>query len=237
MADKRKKCKVCKHKKVALIDKKLRNGDSVNSIHKLFGVSRNTLSYHRDNCLTTLLMEDKEVQDSLLSDKLINQVNDQIALVQKMILACDDYLSDPEDPDKYYLGPRGDEVDIVYNEIDEETGRLLPSQRKATLQELLQSVESGSYVVRGITHKHADPRDLLLKAIAKLETTAKFIYEGSQKLIEWEYKKQAMDKVSKEGGTISFEKQVETITERVTIAMRESNTEELSKLAELPELK
>ena len=237
MSNKKKKCKVCTHAKSSIIDKKLRNGDSVNSIHLLFGLSRNVLSKHRDNCLTALLMEDSKVKDAMVGDSLIKSVQEQIALVQKLIIACDEYLTDPDDPDKYFLGARGDEVDISYQEVDEENGRLLPGKQKASLQELIQKVESnGMYIVRGINIKHSDPRELLLKAITKLEGTAKFIFEGSQKLIEWEHKKRALDKVTTDGGTISFEKQIETITEKVTFAMKESNTEELSRLADLPEL-
>lgn len=234
--DKRRKCKVCNHKKVALIDKKIRNGDSINSIHKIFSVSRDTLALHRDNCMSALLQEDKAIQESLVSDSLIHQVQAQIALVQKLILACDDYLTDPDDDSKYYLGPHGHEIDVTYQEVNKKTGGLLPSRQKATLQELIQAVEGDSYVIRGITSKHADPRDLLLKAITKLEGTAKFIFEGTQKLIEWEHKKKALDKLAETGGTISIEKEIQTITEKVVVAFGKSNTVELSDLAGLPKL-
>ncbi len=92
------------------------------------------------------------------------------------------------------------------------------------------------YVIHNITHKHADPRELLLKAIAKLEGIVKMILDTTMAEIENKHKRVALDKVQSEGGIISFEKQINQITERVTVAMKSSNTEELSKKAGLLEL-
>jgi len=62
------------------------------------------------------------------------------------------------------------------------------------------------------------------------------ILETTQAELENKYKKEALSKAAKDGGVISIEKQISQITERVTIAMKGSNSEELCKLAELPEL-
>jgi hypothetical protein len=219
-----------------MINAKIRNGDSINGLYKLTGLSRNVLTKHKNECMSKIIATDSKSRDALVGDTLLKQVRDQIELVQKLVIACDEWLTDPDDPEKYFLGPRGQEIDITYSEIDPDTGRILPSQRKATLQEMIQAVESKGYVIRGITNKHSDPRELLLKAIGKLEGTAKFIYESSQKLIEWEHKKKALDKLETEGGSISFEKQVEMITEKVTIAYNKGQSQELSELAGLPDL-
>lgn len=237
MADKRYKCKVCEHKKAGQITTKIRNGDSINSLHKLYGLSRSALNRHKSECMVQLLAEDKATHESLIGDSLINQVKGQLDLVQKMIVACDEYLTDPDDPSKYFIGARGDEIDVVYRTYDKEEKKLSNMQKKSTLQNILDAInDDGNFVVMNITVKHTDPRDLLLKAITKLEATAKMIFESSQKLIEWEHKKKAIEKVANEGGTISFEKEVNLITERVIVAMAGSNSEELSRLAGLPEL-
>ncbi len=237
MAGVRGRCKVCDHKKVALINSKLRSEDTIASIEKLFNISRKTITRHRDKCLASLLSEDKETKEAIVGDVLLKQVNSQIELVSKMIQACDEWLTDPDDPSKYFIGARGDEIDVSFQKVDVDSGRLLPGKEKATLQELIQAIKApGVYHLLNITNKHADPRDLLLKAITKLEHTVKMINDSTIKLIEWEHKKNALDKLSKEGGVISVEHQVSQITQRVTVALQGSNPIELSKLAELPEL-
>jgi hypothetical protein len=231
----RENCKVCRHPKRAQIDAKIANGDSISSLSKLYGISRTTLSKHRDECLVSLLAEDKETKDAIIGDSLINKVEKQIDLVQKMITACDEWLTDPDDPNKYYLGPRGDEVDVVYYEIDPETNRVGKQPRKSTLQEMMEAVEGAGYIIKGVSFNHADPRDLLLKAITKLEGTVKMIHSASQNLIEWQYKKEAMEKLSNAGDTnITFEKQIGMIAERITIATAKNDTSALMAKAGMP---
>jgi DNA integrity scanning protein DisA with diadenylate cyclase activity len=111
---------------------------------------------------------------------------------------------------------------------------LLPGKEKANIQELLQEIESESgYVIKGYMNKQADPRELLLKALSKLEGSAKMIQEASRKMIEWEYQKKAMDEVADKGGTMTIEQQIDRITQKVTIAIKESDTENLSRRAGL----
>lgn len=215
----RKTCKVCDHKKVAQINEKIRNGDSISSISKLYAISRDTITRHRDECMAKLLAEDKEAKEAIVGDSLIKQVREQIDYLHKIIVACDEWLTDPEDESKYYLGPRGEEVEIVYQQVDPDSGRITPSQRKATLQEILQAVESHGYIVRGVKFSHSDPRELLIKGIGKLEGTVKMIHETSQRLIEWEHKKKALAKLDADGtGDITFEEQVNNITRRIIVS-------------------
>lgn len=234
----RRTCKVCSHKKSAQIDIKIRNGSSLSSIGKQYGLSRTTIRNHRDECMVKILVEDEAMKDAIVGDVLIKQVNAQIELVHKLIKACDEWLTDPEDPDKYYLGPRGTEIDITYQEVDKDTGRILPIQRKATLQEIMQAIESEGYIVKGVKFNHADPRELLLKSIGKLEGTVKMINESSQRLIEWEYQKKALAKLDEAGvGSITFEEQISNITQRVIIARKPNDTEDLMTIAAMPKIK
>ena len=238
MKQRKRPCKVCEHKKSGEITMKIRNGDSMNSLYKLYGISRGALNRHKNECMVQLLAQDKEAKEALTSDTLIKMVTDQIEFVQKMITACDKYLTDPDNPDEYFLGPQAHEIEVVYNLIDLEKGTILPQKEKADLQSLMVDVEcKGALSIKGFTSKQADPRDLLLKAIGKLEGTAKMIQDSTQKMIQWEYQKKAMEKASNEGGSISFEKQVQSITEKVTVAMGKSNSDELLKLAGLTETK
>ncbi len=230
------KCKICDSKKVSYINNKIVNGDSISSISRLYGFARDTIKKHKNVCISRLLQEVNE-EKQLVGDSLVKQVEADIFMIHKMVRACDEWLTDPEDPTKYFLGPRGDEIEVVYQERDDETARLLPAKQKASLQELINTVEKGGgYVVRGINNRAADPRELLLKSITKLEGIVKMILETTQNEIENKHKRAAIDKAASEGSMISFEKQISQITERVTIAMKNSNSAELCKMAGLPEL-
>jgi hypothetical protein len=237
MAKVRRKCKVCDHKQVAEINRRLRDGDSLNSISLRYNISRRTLTSHKSECLSKLLAQDETAKKVIVGDSIIKTIEEQITKVMKMIDACDDYLTDPDDPEKYFLGPQGHEIEVVYNLIDKETGKILPQKEKANIQDLLQEIEEkAGYVIKGYASKQTDPRELLLKALSKLEGTAKMIQESSKKLIEWEYQKKAMDEASSKGGSITVEEQVSNITRKVIIAIQGSDTENLSKKAGLPEL-
>jgi len=211
------------------------NGDSITSIVRLSGITRNTLLRHKSECMGGMLQRVNE-EKGLVGDSLIKQVEADITLVHKLVQACDAWLTDPDDPNKYFLGPRGEEIDITYQETDPETGRLEKIMKKASLQEMIHAVEAGGFIIRNITTKQADPRELLLKSIGKLEGIVKMILETTQAELENKFKREALSKAAKEGGTISIEKQISQITERVTIAMKSSNSEELCRMAELPEI-
>jgi len=236
MVIKKVKCKICDSKKVAQINQKIVNGDSIASISKLYGFARDTIKRHKNLCISALLKQANDEKE-LVGDSLVKQVEADIFMIHKLVRACDQWLTDPDDPSKYFLGPRGNEIEITYMGKDKETGRQEKIPRKATLQEMIDVIEDEKiYVIHNITHKYADPRELLLKAIAKLEGIVKMILDTTMAEIENKHKREAIEKVEAEGGVISFEKQINQITERVTIAMKKSNTAELSKKAGLPEL-
>ena len=118
------------------MNKQLLNGDSLNGIARQYGMSRDVIRRHKNECLSGLLQQ-ANAEKQLVGDSLVRQVEADIGMIHKLVRACDEWLTDPDDPTKYFLGPRGEEIDIVYQETDEKTGRLLPTMRKATLQEML----------------------------------------------------------------------------------------------------
>ena len=61
--------------------------------------------------------------------------------VNKLFAACDDWLTDPEDPERYDLGPRAEELLVHCWRTGEDGERV---RAKAPLSELLRRVEGGS---------------------------------------------------------------------------------------------
>jgi hypothetical protein len=80
--------------------------------------------------------------------------------------ACDEWLRDPDDPERYDIGPRASEIWVHYTD---ETGER-PVRKKARLQQLLSEV-GGCGVIDRSEHKHADPRELILKTAAEVRAT------------------------------------------------------------------
>lgn len=79
--------------------------------------------------------------------------------VQKLFDACDRWLADPEDPARYEIGPRAEDVQVTYWE-KEPDGRQV--KRKDRLSTLLCRVSLGrNFII--IEMKQADPRELVLK--------------------------------------------------------------------------
>lgn len=230
-------CKICEHKKLADINKMILDDATNISIVKLFGLNNRTLKKHKENCLLKAVEGNEKAKELFLSNILLRNVEDKLELLDKIIYGCSDYLTDPDNPDKFFMGARSTEIDVVYQEVSEKTGRLNQTQKKAKLQALLNVVEStDQFIVNNTSVKHSDPRDLLIKGVSELKQVTKMLIETTQAVIENEHKKRALDKVASDGGSISFEKQMQTITERLTIAYKKSDTEVLSDLAGLPEL-
>jgi hypothetical protein len=96
----------------------------------------------------------------------MGQLEQALQRVNLLFDACDRWLRDAEDPSRYDVGPRAEEVSVVYVEAGYD-GR--PVRRKAPLSELLARVEGLDLTVRLVEVKHSDPRDLLLKTAGRLQ--------------------------------------------------------------------
>jgi len=95
----------------------------------------------------------------------------------RMLSAADAWLEDPNAPGHYNLNPRTHEVDVVWErEIPIGEDRYRIERKTEKLSNLLRDVEEGLgiTVVRGET-KTADPRRLLLEAVATLKPVVELI--------------------------------------------------------------
>ncbi len=237
MAEVKKGCKICRSNNVAQINRRIHRKDSIASIAKIWGFSRATVKKHKEVCLLPDISEKQEIIKTLTSSDRVQAYDDRFHKTEKMIDALDLWMRDPDNPDKYSIDDRANEIDVVYQEYDKENMRMRPGKQKATLQDLICKVEAGGEMyVRELTSRRTDPRKLLLDALKEEREMIKLVVEMVQRVKEYDFKNRALSKADTEGGTITFEKQIDTITERVIVAMKESNTEELSEIAGLPEL-
>jgi hypothetical protein len=95
--------------------------------------------------------------------------------------ACDTWLRDANDPTKYDIGPRGDEVKVTYWEPGDDGE---DHKAKASLQSLLRRVEDGGFLtVKHDTHTE-DPRNLILKTASEVRQTVGLAVQLAQMLAD-----------------------------------------------------
>lgn len=157
-------CIVCQHKKVIEINKAFISGKySMRSIAVHFKVNYHAALRHFHNHVPEMLAELAEKRNLDNAQKVMDRLIERTAEVEKLLVACDEYLKDPEDPEKYTLIPRAEEVQVVYIDRDYDGNQI---RCKAKLSQLLESL--GNKVVSW-QYRHADPRRLILEAARTLE--------------------------------------------------------------------
>jgi len=175
-------CTVCAHAARAAIDAALVSGATPYELHSTYtDLSREALQRHKADHLPEKLLKAQEIREIADADRLKDELEHIYARINKLFGACDEWLTDADDPTRYDLGPRAHELKVTYEEPQSD-GRAL--RRKATLAELLATVEDTGDTRRGVVMvetKSADPRDLILKTAGRLqgqlELVAKLIGE------------------------------------------------------------
>lgn len=113
---------------------------------------------------------------SLESVGALEELQRSLKRVNLLMDACDAWLRDANNGEKYDIGARAGEIMVTYWEPDPddelnlsgESGRL--RKRKQSLEDLLRLV-GGSYMVLCAEPKHADPRELILKTAQEVRRT------------------------------------------------------------------
>ncbi len=94
---------------------------------------------------------------------LLARIEDTIVYVQKMYEACDEWLTDPNDPSSYTLDSRAEEIKVIYEETyTDNNGDEHTKRRTEDLQKLLDQVLSEDDKLILVETKKADPRKLVL---------------------------------------------------------------------------
>jgi hypothetical protein len=178
------RCSVCDHPDRERINSALVAGDKLRNIAQRFATSEFALCRHKRDHLPDTLTKAQGVKEAAQAAALVEQRRDQEAQevshaddlmvelqrcmrrVNLLFDACHEWLQDPDDPERYTLEPRDNEVNVVVRTTDAE-GKPRTVRRK--LRELLAEVETGRYTVERAEYKHADPRELVLKTAERLQ--------------------------------------------------------------------
>jgi hypothetical protein len=176
-------CTVCTHHERDAIDAALVAGESYRSIAQRFAASVHAIGRHRADHIPELLARAqaaREAHGTALGAQVAQQeaakdahALDVMGQVERLFArmgllsdACHDWLLDPDDPTRYFLGPRTEDVMVTYMGRDWE-GK--PVRKKAPLSQLLAKLEDAGVVVDRHETKYADPRELAIKVAAQLK--------------------------------------------------------------------
>lgn len=114
---------------------------------------------------------------------------------EKLIDACDEWLRKPHSK-KYSLGPRADEIDVIYEElVKADNGKFTWKKNSSSLQTLLDDVfrfqtgmdeesESKKRKIDKVNYKHADPRMMIVAALAEARKQSELIAKVTGELKE-----------------------------------------------------
>ncbi len=185
-------CSICRHAKRADIDLAIVRGTSLRDIAAQFGVSHNAVGRHKTKCVAEQIERAEKIvrarQPAPVSKEAeraavrIVEARDAQALdvmtelrrifdrMNKMLAACDAWLTDVDDPDRYDIGPRAHELSVTYEDVIDGDDGPITLRRKAKLSDLLAEVKGERpRTFTMVETKSADPRDLIVKVSAQLK--------------------------------------------------------------------
>jgi len=180
-------CSICIHQQREAIERALVADEPQRGMAQRFGVSRQALGRHVTEHMPAVLATAQHAQQERAAAHAV-AVGEQIATqeargqehaldvmtelgrcftrVNMLFDACHEWLLDPDQPTKYYLGPRADDVKVIYWGRDS-SGQAV--QKKASLAEMLATIEGKGVRIERWETKYADPRELALKVAAQLK--------------------------------------------------------------------
>jgi transposase len=142
------------------------------ALAKKYGVSHGSINrYVRLRLIPDIAAAARKRSDHAGS-AILGRIEDVVERIQKLYDACDAYLRDPENPEKYNLFPRAWEMDIVYRMLSP-TGKWV--YKKADLQALLNELHGTGREPVGVLVKSNDPRKTIIEASRELRGNLELI--------------------------------------------------------------
>jgi len=158
-------CKVCTHPRRAeflqqLCDQAATGKLAIQPLAKKFGVSRTALTNHIKTCIPATVASAARagaVEQGVAAVELIEKY---VRDAEQIRLACSEWMTDPDDPNRFSLEKRASEVMVIY--LDGVRNGT-PVRRKKSLAELLALVQQKLGIqVAGMESLGTDPRKLYL---------------------------------------------------------------------------
>ena len=179
-------CTACSHHQRQAIDKALVVAtDPYRHIAAQYGLSPSALVRHKADHLLPEIVAAWQAERQANALDLAEEVRGWMVTIGKLLRACDEWLTDPDDPARYDLNPRASELLVQYETtVAGPGGRPVVVRRKARLQALLGALSRvrDGLTVTAVESKAEDPRKLLLATSKTLESHLRLIAEIAGKV-------------------------------------------------------
>jgi hypothetical protein len=156
----------------------IRGETSLRNIGKQYGVSIACLAGYLKDKLAAQSAKVLAKEEDKNGANLLQRIETIMVRMQKLYDACDDYLQDPENGERYYLGPRAHEMNVVY---ETRSGKKT-MRKKATLSRLLEQLAKKKMDPVEVYTKYADPRKLIIDTASVLSKQLELIGKITQQL-------------------------------------------------------
>lgn len=163
------RCSICSHSDRTAIETAIAAGASLRSIAHQHGTTHTALARHRDNCGALTVADARQAADVPRQSQVRSELARILERANLLFDACDRYLRDTEHPERYDIGPRAEDLTVIYTVPLDQEG-LIRMRRKEQLSTLIAKVEAhpNAWRVVATEYKVADPRDLVLKTMVVL---------------------------------------------------------------------
>jgi hypothetical protein len=180
-------CTVCSHPERHEIDRALVKASTpYRDIALRYGLgSHMAVMRHKADHLLPAIVEAWQAERQQNGLDLAEEVRGWMETIGKMLRACDEWLTDPDDPARYDLSPRASELMVHYETtVAGPGGRPIVVRRKARLQALLGALSRvrDGLTVTAVESKSADPRKLILDTTKTLESHMRLVAEIAGKI-------------------------------------------------------
>lgn len=184
-------CSICVHPDRGAIDRAIVAGEPFRRIAARCGASATSLRRHKDAHLVDVIQRAEKQRNGAIERAVVAREDrrDADALdvhtelrrifvhMHKLLAACDDWLTDPDDPTRYDLSPRSHELKVTYEEIDNTGDRPVVLRRKKALSDLLAMIkkEQPTFSWVMVEHKTSDPRKLIVETANALRPSVELL--------------------------------------------------------------
>lgn len=162
-------CSICKHEKRDEIEAALARNQSLRSIAKQFSVGDSAVFRHQQ-CIIQALQDASKATIERTQTVIEKEIDQVFVYVNKMFRACNQWLTDPDNPDEFTLDARTSEIEVIYDEEDGEyaSGETKYKKMRAKLSTLLADIDAPGRNIIRTESKVADPRSLILETAKTL---------------------------------------------------------------------
>jgi len=182
-------------------------GASMASIAKMFGVHWSTLANHQKKHIPTFLAAVEQSSREVRGLNVKETVFKGSDMLHGLLDACHDWLRDPDDPTKYNLDPRDNEINVVYLDHADLDDKGKPTRKTATLRALLEQASVNGVEPMFTKQMAVDIRTYTLQTVGKLTEMLEFYaklcgmlqQERKNEFDEREFFKKEIERLQAEG--------------------------------------